>query len=107
VNTTETLLMGILATVGRTAFPPEALYKIVAPTAGSGKQIHAYNLCDGETPQAEIGKKAKLDRGSLSRSISKWVEAGVVVRVGPDALPLHLYPLTEPDMKSATKKKAS
>jgi hypothetical protein len=94
VNTADALLKGILATVGRTAFPPETLQKIVAPTAGSAKQVHAYNLCDGQTPQAEIGKKAKLDPGSLSRSITKWMEAGVVIRIGDDELPLHLYPLT-------------
>ena len=103
MNTTDALLKGILATVGRTAFPPEDLYKIVAPTVGSGKQVLAYNLCDGETPQAEIGKKAKLDRGNLSRSIAKWVEAGVMIRVGADDLPLHLYPLTAPNAKSAKK----
>jgi hypothetical protein len=104
VNTTEALLKGILATVGRTAFPPEALYKIVAPTAGSDKQILAYNLCDGETPQTEISKKANLDPGSLSRSIAKWVEAGVVIRAGGDHLPLHLYPLIKALIK--TEKKA-
>jgi hypothetical protein len=94
VNTTDAILKGILATVGRTAFPPDKLYKIVAPTKGSAKQVLAYNLCDGETPQAEIGKRAKLDRGNLSKTIAKWVEAGVVVRVGADGHPLHLYPLT-------------
>jgi hypothetical protein len=80
-------LKGILATVARTAFPPEALSKIVAPTAGSDKQILAYNLCDGETPQTAIGRKAKVDAGSLSRSIAKWIEAGVVIRVGADQFP--------------------
>jgi hypothetical protein len=78
VDTTGALLKGILATVARTAFPPEALYKIVAPTSGS-------------------------DPGSLSRSIAKWVEAGVVIRVGADQLPLHLYPLTRPTAKSGKK----
>lgn len=99
MNTNEALLRGILATVGRTAFPPEALYKIIAPTAGSGKQVLAYNLCDGQTSQTEIGKKAKLDPGSLSRSIVKWVEAGVVIRVGEDEYPLHLYPVAMPTTK--------
>jgi hypothetical protein len=94
VNTTDALLKGLLATIGRTAFPPETLQKIIAPTAGSAKQVLAYNLCDGQTPQAEIGKKAKLDPGSLSRSIAKWIEAGVVIRIGADEHPLHLYPLT-------------
>jgi hypothetical protein len=103
VNTTDALLKGILATVARTAFPPDALYKIVAPTAGSGKQVLAYNLCDGETSQTEIGKKAKLDAGSLSRSIAKWVEAGVIIRVGDDQLPLHVYPLNSPPTKTGKK----
>ena len=94
MNTTDALLKGILATLGRTAFPPDKLYKIVAPTAGSAKQVLAYNMCDGETPQSEIVKRAKIDKGSLSKTIAKWVEAGVIVRLGDDGHPLHLYPLT-------------
>jgi hypothetical protein len=101
VNTTDALLKGILATVGRTAFPPDALYKVVAPTIGSAKQVLAYNLCDGETPQADIGKKAKLDKGNLSRTIAKWVETGVVIRVGAEGHPLHLYPLPPKPKKEA------
>jgi len=93
MNTSESLLKGILATVGRAAFPPETLFEIVAPTKGSAKQISAYNLCDGETPQAEIGKRTKLDRGNLSRTIARWIEAGIVIRVGPEGHPLHIYPL--------------
>lgn len=102
MNTTDTLLKGIFATLGRTAFPPEKLYKIVAPTTGSTKQVQAYNMCDGETPQAEIGKRVKLDKGSLSKTISKWVEAGIVIRVGNDGHPLHLYPLTAKPKKEET-----
>jgi DNA-binding Lrp family transcriptional regulator len=68
--------------------------------AGSDKQVLAYNLCDGQTPQAEIAKKAKLDKGNLSRSIARWVEEGVVVRIGPEELPLHVYPISEAPAKS-------
>jgi len=99
-DTNESLLRAILATVARGAFPPADIYKIVAPVAGSDKQLLAYNLCDGQTPQAEIGKKAKLDPGSLSRSIARWVEAGIVVRVGKEQFPMHVYPLTKNDLKS-------
>jgi len=105
MNTTDALLKGILATVARTAFPPDAVLKMVAPTAGSEKQLLAYNLCDGETSQAEIGKKAKLDPGNLSRAIARWVDAGVVLRVGPDQLPLHVYPLTKAPSKADSKKR--
>lgn len=103
MNTTEELLRSILATVARNTFPPAALMKIVAPTAGSAKQLLAYNLCDGETPQAEICKKAKIDKGSFSRTVAKWIEAGVVVRAGSDRLPLHVYPLTKGAAKGEEK----
>jgi hypothetical protein len=49
MNTTDALLKGILAT--RATFAEDALLKIVTPTAGSSKQLLAYNLCDGETSQ--------------------------------------------------------
>jgi DNA-binding MarR family transcriptional regulator len=95
MDTNETLLRAILATVARQAFPPEMLYKIVAPTSASSKQLTAYNLCDGNTPQAEIAKKAKLDKGNFSRALARWIEEGVVIRVGKEQIPLHLYPLTK------------
>jgi hypothetical protein len=40
-------------------------------------------------------QEGKLDAGNLSRSIGKWIEAGVVIRVGDEKLPLHVYPLTK------------
>jgi hypothetical protein len=103
VNATDALLKGILATVGRTAFPRDALYKIVAPTAGSEKQLAAYNMCDGQTAQSEIGKKLKIDPGNLSRLMGKWVEAGILFRVGSEEFPLHLYPLVKPSGKTSKK----
>ena len=105
MNTTDALLKGILATVARAAFPQDALMKIVAPTAGSEKQLLAYNLCNGEMSQAEIGKAAKLDPGNLSRAIARWVEAGIVLRVGSDQLPLHVYPLIKASAKPAPKRR--
>lgn len=102
METSEPLLRAILATVARSTFPPSDLLKIVAPLAGGDKQLATYNLCDGKTSQAEIGKKAKLDKGNLSRLIARWIEAGVVVRVGRDQLPLHVYPLTKGNLKSPT-----
>jgi predicted transcriptional regulator len=101
MDASESILRAILATVARTTFPPAELLKVVSPFAGGQKQVLAYNLCDGETPQAEIGKKAQLDKGSLSRSIARWIEAGIVVRVGANDLPLHVYPLIGDALKQA------
>ncbi|ACI92629.1 hypothetical protein OCAR_5497 [Afipia carboxidovorans OM5] len=59
-------------------------------------------MCDGETPQADIGKRVKLDSGNLSRTIAKWVEAGIVIRIGADDHPLHLYALPlKPEKETA------
>lgn len=104
MDTNEALLRAILATVARQAFPPEELAKLISPTAGGGKQLMAYNLCDGHTPQTEIGKKAKLDKGSISRSISRWIELGIVNRIGRDLNPMHLYPLPKEYIKPKPKK---
>lgn len=101
----ETLLRAILATTARQAFPPDELAKIVSPNAGGEKQLMAFNYCDGQTTQAEVGKKANLDKGSLSRSISRWIEAGVLVRVGADQHPMHLYPLPKEYLRQKSVKK--
>ena len=100
MDTNESLLMAILATVARGVFPPAVIYKIVTPLAGSDKQLLAYNLCDGQTAQAEILKKTKIKQGNLSRSIARWVEAGIIVRIGKEQFPMHVYPLTKNDLKS-------
>ena len=96
MNTQESYLKAILATLARQAFPPDRLAEIVAPTAGSEKQIAAYNLCDGEHSQAQISATLKLDRGNLSRSISRWEELGIIFRLHGDgeSKPVHLYPLS-------------
>jgi DNA-binding MarR family transcriptional regulator len=88
----EAYLRAILATVGRQAFRPEALAELVAPTAGSEKQIAAYNLCDGEHTQTEIALAAKLDRSNLSKLIAKWEGLGIVFRLsdGGESKPMHI-----------------
>jgi hypothetical protein len=103
VTTSDELLKAILATVARRTFPPAALAKIVTPTVSSERQLTAYNMCDGETPQAEICKKTRIMKGNLSGLITRWVEAGVMVRIGPERLPLHIYPLSKSAMKGEEK----
>jgi hypothetical protein len=95
----ESLLRAIFMTVGRNAFPPKEVYRIITPHGGSDKKLAAYNLCDGKTPQSDIAKKAKLDKGPLSRALVGWIEAGIVVRVGTDQLPLHVYPLSKESLE--------
>jgi hypothetical protein len=92
-NTIEGLLRAALATVARNTFSPAGLAKIVAPAAGSEKQLMVYKMCDGEGPQA--ARKTNLLKGTLSGSITRWVETGIMVPVGPERLRLHVYPLSK------------
>jgi predicted transcriptional regulator len=96
----ESLLRAIFMTAARGVFAPSEVLRIVTPHGGSDRQFIAYNLCDGKTPQADIAKKAKLDKGSLSRALARWIEAGIVVRIGADQLPLHVYPLSKETLKA-------
>lgn len=91
----ETYLRAILATVARQTFPPDALSRLVAPTKAGEKQLAAYNLCDGSRLQGEIAKELSLDAGAFSRTVSRWVDLGILVRVGEkrETRLVHLYPL--------------
>jgi hypothetical protein len=97
MNTEATYLKAILATVARQAFPPEKLADLVTSNSGGKKQLEAFNMCDGNHTQSEIAASVRLDKGSLSRSISRWVELGIVIRLGEgaEAKPVHVYPISD------------
>lgn len=97
----ETILRAILSAVARQTFPVDRLLEIVLPTGASAKQLAAYNHCDGTKGQGEIAKALKLDAGNFSRTVSRWVDEGVVVRLGEgrDAKLLHVYPLSSDQSK--------
>ncbi len=89
---TDLLLRALLMTAGRSAFSIEQIHAIVSPKGSGAKQIKAYNLADGSLTQGELAKKLKLDSGNFSRTVSRWVEAGIVFRLANSAL-LHVYPV--------------
>lgn len=82
----------MISLLGRSVFPRHDLMEIVAPLKGKEKQTKAFNLCDGTRSQADIGKQLKLDAGNFSRTVARWIEAGVVFRLGEgrDARLLHV-----------------
>lgn len=98
-------LRAILATVARQTFPPATLYDLITKGGGGQKQLRAYNLCDGTRSQSEVAKELGLDAGNFSRSLTRWVDAGIVVRVGEgrDVKPVHVYPLPTALMKKGDK----
>lgn len=104
MNSQEAYLRAILATVARQTFPPEAIAELVGRNAGE-KQLRAFNLCDGTRSQGEIAKELKLDSGNFSKTLARWIDSGIAIRVGEgkETRPLHVYPLPESDIKKALK----
>lgn len=100
-DNSEALLRAVLSVTARQTFPPDKLAELVGPP----KQAKAFNLCDGSRSQTDIAKALKLDSGNFSRTVSRWVDAGIVFRLGDrsDAKLLHVYPLNG----DATKKKGT
>lgn len=91
MDNSEIYLKAMLAMLARQSFPPSQLAALV----GKGKQIEAYNLCDGTRTQSEIAKTLGLDSGNFSKTATRWAELGILIRVseGKEVRPVHLYAL--------------
>jgi hypothetical protein len=92
---TNTLLRAILGMTARQAISVDDLVQAVAPKGSSTAQMEAYNLCDGSRTQGQIAKEIGLDSGNFSRTVARWVDAGIVMKLGDarDATLLHIYPI--------------
>ena len=88
----EQLLCCFVQIVGRATMPEERVREIV----GSGaKQVKAFNLCDGTKSQIDVAQQCKIQQANLSRTVSRWIQHGVMFWIGEgrDARLLHIYPI--------------
>jgi len=88
-------MLAILTTVGRSTFSVFDVFDLVDPTGKSSKQVKAFNMADGTKTQSDICKTVKIDPGNFSKSLNKWIQEGVMFRLGSgrDAKLLHVFPL--------------
>jgi DNA-binding MarR family transcriptional regulator len=91
MENSEIYLRAIYSMVARQTFPPADVEKIV----GRDKQVEAYNLCDGSRSQTQVAAEVGLDKGNFSKTLARWVDQGILIRItdGKEMRPLHLYPL--------------
>ncbi|RVA58366.1 MarR family transcriptional regulator [Mesorhizobium sp. M7A.F.Ca.US.001.01.1.1] len=101
----EVYLKAMMSLVARQTFSPERLAELVTPVANT-KTYEAFNLCDGSRTQNEIATLLKTDQGQLSRSIKRWVDEGVMIKVTEDGKdrPVHVYPVPDRFIQIAKKK---
>ena len=96
------LLRAILSMVARQAISVDTLREIV----GAGeKQMRAFNMCDGSRSQGDIVKAMKFDQGNFSKTVARWIDAGIILRLGEgrDTKLLHIYPLPKANRSKGTK----
>jgi hypothetical protein len=105
-DNSEALLKALLTTVGRQAFPADKLAEILLVGGAGAKQIKAYNLCDGTRTQTEVAKSAGLDSGNFSRTVSRWISAGVIFKLSSDKEDklMHVCPVNVDMSKKKVKK---
>lgn len=97
----EQLLRAIFQMTARQVFSEEKLLQILVPKGAGATQVAAYNKCDGTKTQSEIVKDLGLDQGNFSRTLARWIDAGIVIRLGDksDCKLLHIYPLLKEHSK--------
>jgi len=104
MSETDELLQVLVQLNARQAFPEATVRKVVG---GSARQLRAYNLCDGTLSQSAVTKAAKLDSGNFSRTVTRWIQSGVLFRLGSgrEAKLLHLYPLAKEKAKRTARQR--
>ncbi|MGE0501254.1 MAG: hypothetical protein AB7I79_06260 [Rhizobiaceae bacterium] len=98
-------LRAMMSLIARQTFAPDALANIISPVANQ-KTYEAYNLFDGTRTQTEVAKEVSSDAGLLSRTVKRWVDDGIMIKVTDEGTirPMHVYPLPERLIQSARKK---
>ena len=100
----EQLLKAVVSLIARQTFSVTDVLQTIGPDKVS--QFKAYNLCDGTLSQSEIAKKCGLDSGNFSRTLSRWIDEGIVFRLdnsGEQTL-LHVFPISESRRNAEAKK---
>lgn len=91
MDNSQVYLKAMLAMLARQSFPPEKLASMV----GKGKQLEAYNLCDGTRTLSEVATELDIDKSNFSKTLARWTELGILIKVseGKEVRPVHLYAL--------------
>jgi len=99
----QSILLMTMQLIARQTFDKDDLFNIVAVGSNWEKQVSAYNLCNGINSQSDIAKLAGLDTGNFSRSLSRWIEEGIVFKMGEK--PTHIFVITKSQINKKKREK--
>lgn len=105
MDNSDVYLKAMMSLIARQTYSPEKLKDLVS-SRGTENLLRAFNLCDGSKSQAEIASELKIDPGNFSRTVSQWIDDGIVVKVGEgkNTKLVHVYPLPDKLLKPNKKK---
>lgn len=92
-NEISSLLRALVQLSGRAIYDEETIVNIIGPK--SKKLKSAYNMCDGTRTQREVTKAVGLDSGNFSRTVTRWIQKGIIFRLdyGDRITLMHVFPV--------------
>jgi len=105
MENSDIYLRAMMSLLARSAFPPDKLADIVSPVANA-KTYEIYNLFDGTRSQSDVTKTSATDHGLLSRTVKRWIDDGVMIKISDAGTirPVHIYPVPDRYIEAAKKK---
>nr|WP_145994337.1 hypothetical protein [Mesorhizobium loti] len=105
MENSDIYLRATMSLIARNTFPPEKLAEVISPVANV-KTYETYNLFDGTRTQTDIAKIQATDASLLSRTVKRWIDDGIMVKIvdAGAVKPVHVYPLPDRYIEAARKK---
>ena len=93
----------LISLTARLVWTPEKLVEIVMANKKKDPEayVSVYNALDGEKTGKQLGEIAGVSQQSISAVLSGWLEDGIVLNVGTDALPKYRRLMRLPEKRKA------
>ncbi len=96
----------LISLIARLVWTPEKLVEIVMANKKKDPEayVSVYNALDGEKTGKQLGEIAGVSQQAISAVISGWLDDGIVLNVGTDALPKYRRLMRLPEKRKAKPK---
>src|SRR5437016_5979070 len=93
----------MISLLARLVWTPEKPVEIVMANKKKDPEayVSVYNALDGEKTGKQLGEIAGVSQQSISAVLSGWLEDGIVLNVGTDALPKYRRLMRLPEKRKA------
>lgn len=96
----------LITLIARLVWAPEKLVEIVMANKKKDPEayISVYNALDGEKTGTQLGEIAGVSKQAISSVLSGWLEDGIVLNVGTDAVPKYRRLMRLPEKRKSKPK---